>query len=89
MRKLREILRLRLHAGLSVRQVRDSLRVSIGAIQKVTSAAEQQGIDWPTICSLDDSALAQLIYPKADSCVSSRLELPDWIAVHKSCISLV
>jgi transposase len=83
MRKLREILRLRLHAGLSVRQVRDSLRVSIGAIQKVTSTAEQQGIDWPTICSLDDSALAQLIYPKADSCVSSRLELPGWIAVHK------
>ena len=57
MRKLREILRLRLHAGLSVRQVRDSLRISIGAIQKVTSAAEQQGIDWSTICTLDDSAL--------------------------------
>ena len=83
MRKLREILRLRLHAGLSVRQVRDSLRVSVGAIQKVTSSAEQQGLNWETICTLDDSALARLIYPKADPQVSSRLELPDWTAVHK------
>ncbi|MGR9071266.1 IS21 family transposase, partial [Klebsiella quasipneumoniae] len=83
MRKLREILRLRLHAGLSVRQVRDSLRISIGAIQKVTSAAEQQGIDWSTICTLDDSALAKLIYPKADARVSTRLELPEWTTVHK------
>jgi transposase len=83
MRKLREILRLRLHAGLSVRQVRDSLRISIGAIQKVTSAAEQQGIDWSTICTLDDSALAKLIYPQADARVSTRLELPEWTTVHK------
>ncbi|WP_191905863.1 hypothetical protein [Nitrincola iocasae] len=73
MRKLREILRLRLHAGLSVRQVRDSLRVSVGAIQKVTSSAEQQDLNWETICTLDDSALARLIYPKAQSSGANKL----------------
>ena len=59
MRKLREILRLRLYAGLSIRQIRDSLRVSVGAIQKVAATAEQQGITWPLICSLDDTELAR------------------------------
>ena len=83
MRKLREILRLRLYAGLSIRQIRDSLRVSIGAIQKVATAAEQNGITWPLICTLDDSELARRFYPQADTQVSTRLELPDWCAVHK------
>ncbi len=70
MRKLREILRLRLHAGLPVRQVRDSLRISIGAIQKVTSAAEQQGIDWSTICTLTAPAcLPASLPPATASCL--------------------
>ncbi|MDR7121183.1 hypothetical protein J2W69_002124, partial [Rheinheimera soli] len=83
MRKLREILRLRLYAGLSIRQIRDSLRISIGAIQKVATTAEQNGITWPLICTLDDSELARRFYPQADTQVSTRLELPDWCAVHK------
>ena len=35
MRKIREILRLRLEAGLSVRQIHASAKVSVGAIQKL------------------------------------------------------
>lgn len=45
MRKLREILRLRLQAGLSIRQVRDSLKISLGAIQKISTKAEQSDLD--------------------------------------------
>lgn len=37
MRKLRDILRLRLDAGLSVRQIKASLRLSVGGVQKVRS----------------------------------------------------
>ncbi len=36
MRKLREILRLRLYAGLSIRQIRDSLRARSGRIDNWT-----------------------------------------------------
>ena len=55
MRKLREVLRLRFHADLSMRQIRNSTQVSLGVIQKVVSNAEQQGLDWPTIQSLSDT----------------------------------
>jgi hypothetical protein len=34
------VLRLRLHTDLSIRQIIDSLKLSLGAIQKVTHKAE-------------------------------------------------
>jgi len=58
MRKLREILRLRLQAGLSIRQVRDNLRISLGAIQKISTRAEQSGLDWAQVSKLNDTELA-------------------------------
>ena len=77
MRKLREILRLRRHAGLSIRQVRNSLRISIGAIQKISTLAEQTGINGEQVCQINDTELARHFYPKADTRSSPRLELPD------------
>ena len=44
MRQLRELLRLRLHAGLSMRQIKDSLRISLGAIQKVTTKNHKKAL---------------------------------------------
>ena len=83
MRKLREILRLRLTAELSMRQIKASLRVSVGAIQKVVSQAEALGLDWPAIEQLDDQQLANAIYPESDTRISSQFQLPDWIEVHR------
>ena len=48
MRKIREILRLRLEAGLSVRQIHASAKVSVGAIQKLLkldATATHQTVD--------------------------------------------
>jgi hypothetical protein len=53
MRKIRDILRLRLAAGLSIRQIKASTRVSIGSIQKLLSQAEQLGLSWPLPDELD------------------------------------
>jgi transposase len=83
MRNLREILRLRLQAGLSLRQIKSSQRVSLGAVQKITSQAEAQELDWTQIDQLDDNQLAQLFYPEADTRVSEQFQLPDWVAVHQ------
>ena len=47
MRQLRTILRLRLQAKLS-------LRLSLGAVQKICSKAEALDLDWPAIEQLDD-----------------------------------
>ena len=83
MRKLRDILRLRLQAGLSLRQIKDSQRVSLGAVQKITSQAKAQRLDWPAIEQLDDQQLAQLFYPESDTRSSSDFQCPDWVGAHK------
>lgn len=83
MRKIRDILRLRLAAGLSIRQINASTKVSVGAIQKLLSQAERQGLSWPLPAELDDPQLARLFYPRADTGASSRYQLPDWSRVHQ------
>ena len=47
MRKLREILRLRLQAGLSVRATSRSTKLSVGGVQKLLSRAEALSLTWP------------------------------------------
>ena len=44
MRKIRDILRLRHAAGLSIRQIRASTKASLGAIQKLLAKAEEEGL---------------------------------------------
>ena len=83
MRKIREILRLRFAAGLSIRQIKDSTKVSVGAIQKLLSKAQELELSWPLPDELDDTALAGLFYPGADTRLSSRFQVPDWSAVHQ------
>jgi len=83
MRKLRDILRLRLDAGLSLRQIKNSLRLSLGAIHKVTSQAQALGLNWSAIEQLDEQQLARLFYPDSDTRVSNTLQLPDWVSVHQ------
>lgn len=83
MRKIRDVLRLRLSTGLSYRQIRHSTKLSIGACQKLIKKAEALGLGWPLPDALDDAALARLFYPDADTSVSSRFQVPDWAAVHQ------
>ncbi len=83
MRKLREVLRLRLQADLSMRQIRDSLKLSLGAIQKVTRKAEEMGLDWQAIELLDDQQLAGQFYPESDTRSSDQFHSPDWVEVHQ------
>ncbi len=83
MRKIREILRLRWEAGLSYEAIKVSTKVSVGACQKLVKKAETLGLRWPLADELDDSRLAQLLYPGADSGTGSRFHIPDWAVVHQ------
>ena len=60
MRKIREILRLRLAGGLSIRQIKASTKLSVGAIQKLLVRADDLALSWPLPEDLDDQRLAQL-----------------------------
>ena len=83
MRNIREVLRLKLSAGLSIRQIQRSTKVSVGAVQKLLARANELELTWPLPDELNDTELAKLFYPKADSRTSTRFQQPDWSVVHQ------
>ena len=83
MRKIREVLRLRLEAGLSIRQISASTKTSVGAIQKLLARADALNLNWPLPEDLDDGRLAALFYPGAGPTTSTRYQVPDWATVHQ------
>lgn len=84
MRKLRDILRLRLAAGLSIRQIHAVTRASIGLIQKLITRAEALGLGWPLPVDLDDNQLRVLFYPPSNDDATARYQPPDCPAIHLS-----
>lgn len=83
MRNIRDILRLRLAGGLSIRQIKASTKASIGTIQMLLAKAKELGLGWPLPDDLDDNQLARLFYPNADTRLSSRHQVPDWNSIHQ------
>ncbi len=84
MRKLRDILRLRLDAGLSIRQIQAVTKASIGLIQKLIARAEALDLDWPLPVELDDHKLQALFYPAPDSHNTERFQQPDCADIYQS-----
>ena len=83
MRKIRDVLRLRLSAGLSIREISRSTKISVGSIQKLLSQVKALELNWPLPEDLDDHQLARLFYPGADTKASGRYQMPDWAIVHQ------
>lgn len=82
MRKIREVLRLKLEAGLSVRKISASTKISIGSVHKLLSTSHTLGLTWPLPDGMDDSQLARLFYPDADTKADSRYQVPLWPQMH-------
>ncbi len=76
MRKVREVLRLRLGVGLSVRQVADSCKVSVGTVTEYEKRVRAAGLGWPLPEGLDDSALERIVRLKEGDYRHNR-PLPD------------
>jgi transposase len=83
MRKIREVLRLRLSAGLSIRQISASTKISVGSIQNILKLAEQHQLCWPLPDELDDQALALTLYPSSDARPAAKFQQPVWTEVHQ------
>lgn len=83
MRPLREILRLRLDARLSLRQIKNSLKLSLGVIQKVCHKAAELELNWKSIELLDDQQLVQLFYPSTTDNKPSEQQPPDFSEIHR------
>ena len=57
MRKIRDVLRLKLEARFSHDQVAGALQISKGVISKYLNLANTAGLDWHQIEALDETAL--------------------------------
>ncbi|WP_442497231.1 IS21 family transposase [Methylobacter sp. sgz302048] len=83
MRKIREVLRLRLSAGLSIRQISAGTKISVGSIQTILKLAEQHQLCWPLPDELDDQALALTLYPSSDARPAAKFQQPVWSEIHQ------
>lgn len=83
MRKAREILRLKYEAGLGVRQIARSLRISHGTVVNYLQRAEAAGVRWPLGSDIDDEQLQQLLFNSKNPPEQARRALPDMVALHK------
>lgn len=82
MRQIKDILRLRHDAGLSLRQIAHSLNLSVGVVGKYLQLAATAGIGWPPPADLDDGALERKLQPPA-AAIRSQSPSPDFTQIHQ------
>lgn len=61
MRKIKDVLRLKLDAKLSHEQIAAALRLSKGVVAKYVSLAAAAGLDWPAVRASDEGALERML----------------------------
>jgi transposase len=81
MRQTREVLRLSLGLGLSLRQVSASVGIPFTTIRDHVVRAKRAGLCWPLPDELDDDRLETLLFRSPAVPVKTR-PLPDWRKVH-------
>ncbi len=81
MRKIRELLRLCLGEGRSIRQAAASLEMPFTTVSDHLRRAKAAGLTWPLPDVLDDDDLEAMLFPKAPATGKVRA-MPDWRKVH-------
>ncbi len=82
MRKIRDVLRYRDSAGLSLDATARALNISKGVVAKYIRLAAAAGLTWPLPDDLDDSALEQRLYRQVAAREPTYAE-PDYAGVHQ------
>jgi transposase len=83
MRKIKEVLRLRFDAGLSIRQIASAVKLSTGATQGIVKQAELLELGWPLPADLSEADLEQRFYSDARRSSRVGFEVPDWPVVQR------
>lgn len=77
MRKLHEVLRLHVQAGLSERTIAKSVSLSRSTVAKIIVRAQEAGISWPLPADMDDAQLESILFPVAQGRPKNCFE-PPW-----------
>jgi transposase len=83
MRKIREVLRLGLALGLSLRQVGRSVSLGHGTVGDYLLRAKVAGLQWEQVQAMDDDALEGKLYPAPAARSPEAKLLPEWSQVHR------
>ena len=81
MRRIRDLLRLKLEEGLSSRVVAASVGISKGAVGDYLRRAELARLKWPLPADLDDTALERLLFPGPPAPTTAARAEPNWAYV--------
>ena len=81
MRRIREVLRLKVEARLSDRQIAAAVGASCSTVQECLRRCPEAGITWPPPTQLDDVALIARLYRRDPR--PSSVPLPDFAHVHR------
>lgn len=76
-----EALRLR-SEGFSARKIAQSLSLGRATISDYIRRSDVEGLSWPLPNTLSDTALEQLLYPRAAGDVRGSFPQPDWSYMH-------
>jgi transposase len=82
MRKIIEVLRLKLEARLSHERIAAATRLSKGAVTKYLRRAQAAGIGWPLPAQMDEGQLEALLFPHAAPLLE-RHAAPDFAHLHQ------
>jgi len=80
MRMIKDVLRLKLHGGLSHEAIGRSLSISKGVVAKYVSLAAAGGLDWATVAGLSEAELERRLLGR--SADDARIASPDFARVH-------
>lgn len=83
MRKIREVLRLRLQCGLTQRETAESCKIGLGTVYEYVRRARHAGLTWPLPETLSDEELDRLLFPPPLQIAPEERPLPDWPAIGK------
>lgn len=82
MRHIKDILRLKLEAKLSHRQIARSLGIGVGTVSIYGKKAVEVGLTWPLPEGLSDNALECLLFPEAKKHARHGRVMPDCASIH-------
>lgn len=82
MRKIKEVLRLRMEMGLGQRQIARSCSIGLGTVNEYLRRAEAAGLQWSTVKEWDSEQLESALFGERQV-RANELPLPDFAALHK------
>lgn len=82
-RKIKEVLRLKVEHRLSDRQIASSCSISHITVKGYIRRAEEAGLSWPLPPDLDDSALEELLFPAPQKIPEEERNIPPLDYLHK------